>query len=66
VPEIAQANIPISIEQDVIGSQIAMNDVSYVGISHRKGNATNNSRNLSFPSQLALKIVFPRRKMARQ
>jgi hypothetical protein len=66
VPEIAQPDIPVPIEQDVVGPQITMNDVSRVEISHCKDNINNNSCNSGFPSQLALKGAFRRRKTVSQ
>jgi hypothetical protein len=49
VPEIANAGIPIPIEQNVIGGQIAMDDSLRVETSHHKDNNDNNSRHSSFP-----------------
>jgi hypothetical protein len=66
MPEITQLDIPIPIEQDVVGPQIAMNDISQVDISHYTDNTNNNSCNSGFPSRLALKGACRRWKMARQ
>jgi hypothetical protein len=65
-PEIGTAGSPISIQQNVIEVQIAVNDSLRVDVSHRKDNANNNSGNSSFSWQTTRLALSCRRKIARQ